>query len=191
MGAEPRKRGQSQVVGGGIQRDGVVPGADGRVAVPVGADHVELADDAGGKQFLGLGVDDGADALAADLNDAIGGARGLDDLRPIGVDVDHRLLEVDVLAGLHRIDGGRLVPVVGRRDQDGIDILARENLAVVAGGEDVRPPELLAVGQAAVIAIGHGDEFDSRNLYRDAGIVLALDAGADQRELDVVIGRTC
>ena len=59
--------------GGGVEGNGVVPGADRGVAVPVGGDHVELADDAGGKQLFGLGVDDGADALTADLDDAVGG----------------------------------------------------------------------------------------------------------------------
>ena len=72
--------------GGGVERDGVVPGADGGVAVPAGGDHVELADGSGGEEFFGLGVDDGADALAADLKDAVGGVGGVDDLGAVGVE---------------------------------------------------------------------------------------------------------
>ncbi len=143
-----------------------------------------------GEQLLGLGVEDGADALAADLEDAIGGARGVDDLRPIGVEVDHRLFEVDVLARVHGVDGSLLVPVIGRGDEDGVDVLAGEDLAVVAGGEEVRAPQLLRVGEAAVVAIGDGDELDAGNLQGEARVALALDAGADQGKLDVVVRRS-
>ena len=155
-------------LGAGVERDGVVPGADGGVAVPAGGDHVEFADGSGGKQFLGLGVDDGADALAADLKDAVGGAGGGDDLGTVGVEVDHGLFEVDVFAGVHGVDGGLLVPVVGSGDEDGVDVLAGEDLAVVAGGEEVVAPELFGVGEAAVVAVGYGDEFDSGDLERGA-----------------------
>src|SRR5690606_19512620 len=71
------------VLGGGVGRDGVLPRADGGIAVEVDVDVVELADDAGGEELLGLGVDDGADALAADLEDAAGLARGFDDAEPL------------------------------------------------------------------------------------------------------------
>ncbi len=91
---------------------------------------------AGGEEFFGLGVDDGADTLAADLEDAVGGAGGVDDLRAVGVDVDHRLFEVDVFAGMHGVDGCLFVPVVGCGDEDGVDVFAGEDLAVVAGGEE-------------------------------------------------------
>ena len=175
--------------GAGVGRNGVVPGADGGVAVPAGGDHVELADGAGGEELLGLGVDDGADALAADLKDAVGGAGGVDDLGAVGVDVDHGLFEVDVLAGVHGVDGGLLVPVVGRGDDDGVDVFAGEDLVVVAGGEDVVAPELFGAGEAAVVAVGDGDELDAGNAEGGGGVALALDAGADERELDVVVGR--
>ena len=48
---------------------------------------------------------------------------------PSAVHVDHRLLAVDVLARLHRVHGGLLMPVVGRGDDHGINVLARKNLA--------------------------------------------------------------
>src|SRR5215469_15671050 len=75
---------------GGIERDGVIPCADGRIAVPIGTDHVELADDSGSQQLFCFRVDDRADTLASYLNDALGLARRFDDLRAIGVDVDRR-----------------------------------------------------------------------------------------------------
>ena len=196
-GAEPRKRGQSQVVVSGVRRDGVVPGADGGVAVPAGGDHVELADGSGGEEFFGFGVDDGRDSLAADLEDAVGGFRGGDDFGAVGVDVDHGLFEVDVFAGAHGVDGGLFVPVVGGGDDDGVDVFAGEDLAVVAGGEEVhivgcaQAPEFLGMGEAAVVAVGYGYEFYAGNAEGGGGISLTLDAGADEGELDVVIGGGC
>ncbi len=175
--------------GAGVERDGVVPGADGGVAVPVGGDHVEFADGSGRQEFFGLGVDDGADALAADLKNAVGGTGGGDDLGAVGVDVDHGLFEVDVFAGVHGVDGGLLVPVVGCGDDDGVDVFAGEDLFVVAGGEEIVAPELFGAGEAAVVAVGYSYEFDSGDAERGGGVALALDACADEGELDVVVGR--
>ena len=74
--------------------------------------------------------------------------RGLDHLRPVGVEMDHRLLAIDVFAGLHGVDGDLLVPVVGRADDDGIDVFAFQNLGVVAGGEDDRRPRVPCCARA-------------------------------------------
>ena len=47
------------------------------------------------------------------------------------------------------------------------------------------------MGEAAVVAVGHGDEFDAGNLEGGGGVALALDAGADERELDMVVCGSC
>ena len=80
------------------------------------------------------------------------------------------------------------MPVVGGADDDGVDVFAGEDLVVVAGGEDVVAPELLAVREAAVVAVGHGDQLDAGNLHGESGVTLALAAGADERDLDVIVG---
>ena len=49
-----------------------------------------------------------------------------------------------------RVDRGLLVPVVRGSNQNGVDIFARQDLAVVAGGEEVLAPELPAVLEAPV-----------------------------------------
>ena len=82
------------------------------------------------------------------------------------------------------------MPVVGRRDQDGVHVFACKNLAVIAGGEDIRPPEFFAVGQAAVIAVGGGDKLNPRDLHRDGRVMLPLNTCADESELDGVIRRS-
>ena len=48
--------------------------------------------------------------------------------------VGQRLLAIDVLAGLAGQDGDDRVPVVGRGDDDRVDVLAIEDLAEVAVG---------------------------------------------------------
>ena len=66
---------------------------------------------------------------------------GVDDRLPLVQVVGQRLLDVDVLAGGAGVDGHRHVPVVGAADQDGVDVLAVEELAIVLGGDG------LGVGQ--------------------------------------------
>ena len=60
--------------------------------------------------------------LRADLNDAIGSLRRVGHPAPFLDEKRERLLDINILAGLaseHRQQG---VPVVGSRDDDGVDI---------------------------------------------------------------------
>ncbi len=147
-----------------------------------------LPDGAGGEHLLGLGVDDGAHALAADLDDAVGRASGFNHLRPVGVQMDHGLFAVDVFAGLHGIDRNLFMPVVGRADDDGVDVFAFQDFAVVAGGEEVCAPEFLAVLEPAVVTVRNRDQFDAGNVHGIFGVALALAAGSDEGDLDVIVG---
>ena len=115
-------------------------------------------------------------------------ARRLDHRRAILIEVDHRLFAVNVLAGLHGVDRSLLVPVVGGADDDRIDILARQDLVVVARRKNVVAPEFLASRQPAVVAVGRGDQFHARHLHSDPGVELALAPRADERDLDVIVG---
>ncbi len=87
---------------------------------------------------------------------------------------------------MHGVDRGLFVPVVRRGNDDGIDVFTRQNLAVVAGREDVAAPQLLRVRQPPVIAIGHGDELHARHLQRDFRIALALNTRANQGKMNGV-----
>ena len=51
--------------------------------------------------------------------------------------MDHWLFEVHILAGPQTVNGCLFMPVIRRRDQDGIDILAVEDLAIVARREEI------------------------------------------------------
>src|ERR1035441_659415 len=125
---------------GRARRKGVAPRADRGVAVHPRLHGVERADRACTIQFLGLLVDHGADALAANLEDSPGALRGFD--QPVAVLplLHHRLLHVDVLARLHRLGGDARMQVIRRGDDHGVDVLAREHLAIVARGEQLGAP---------------------------------------------------
>src|SRR5438445_12412095 len=58
-------------------------------------------------------------------------AHGVDDDFRLSDGQSKRLLTVDILAGLDRFNGRNYVPVVRSTDQDGVDILARDDLAEV------------------------------------------------------------
>src|SRR5262249_52782118 len=145
--------------GRGVGRNGILPGADGGGAVHPGFDHVQFADGAGGEQLFCLGIDDGADALAADLKNATGALLRLDALPAFGELLHHGLFAVDVVAGVHGVDGDGGVPVVGCADDDGVDIFTREDFAVVASGEELVAPDFAGAFQASVVNIGDGDDF--------------------------------
>ncbi len=92
--------------------------------------------------------------------------RRLDHLRPVGVEMDHRLLAVHVLAGLHRIHRRLLVPVIRRADDHRVNVFARKNLVVVARRKDIVAPELLAAREPPVIAVRHRHQLHARHLHR-------------------------
>src|ERR1700739_794404 len=102
--------------------------------------------------------------------------------------VDQRPLTVDVLAGYHGVDGNLLVPVVGRADDHRVDIFARQDFLVVAGGENVVAPEFLAVFETAVVTVGYGNQLHAWDLNRGSRVSLALNAGSNQGKLDVIVG---
>ena len=104
-------------------------------------------------------------------------------------DVHHRLLAVDVLARLQRVDRDLRVPVVRGRHDHRVDVLAGEDLAVVARRLEVLAELLPALLEAPVVDVGDGDELDARHLERRRGVALAHAARAEEREADAVVRR--
>src|SRR5206468_519562 len=119
-----------------IGRDGIDPGAAGGIAIPVGIDGKDLAKLAGIVNLFGLGVEDRTDALAADLNHAIVFVRGLDHGESVFDGVRQGLLAIDVFAGGAGIFENVAMLVVHGGDEDGVNVFAIENGAIVAGGGD-------------------------------------------------------
>src|SRR5205823_2634473 len=91
-------------------------------------------------------TDTGA-ALRAVLDDAVVFLRGAHQLLSFPPVVRARLLNVDVLAGLAAPDGHQRVPVVGRRNGDGVDRLIFQELSHVGAG--------LGLGQALLLHLLH------------------------------------
>jgi hypothetical protein len=100
----------------------------------------------------------------------------------------HRLLDVHVLARLHGVGGNPGMPVVRGGDDHGVDIRPGEHLAVVARGEDVRPPQFLRPGQAAIVDVRHGNQLDARHPEGHTRVAHALPARADEGNLQAIAG---
>jgi len=127
--------------------------------------------------------------LAAYLQDAAGLPRGLDHARSLVELLDHRLLDVHVLARLHRVDRHRHVPVIRRRDDDGIDIRPRQHFPVVARREEVSAPELFREREPSFVDVGNRHQLDARRLQRRAHVLLAANARADRGKANPVVRR--
>ena len=100
-----------------------------------------------------------------------------------------RLLDVDVLAGRAGVDRHRHVPVVGRGDQHGVDVLAGQQLVIVLGGDGLGIGQLLPasrwlsqMSQTAVIR-APGTSASARINC------LAAAAGADAADVERFVGR--
>ena len=70
--------------------------------------------------------------------------------------VRHRLFDIDVLAGRHGVDGDLAVPVVGRGDQHGVDVVAFEQLAIVEIA--FAAADVLGSRETPLIDIANGDD---------------------------------
>ena len=135
---------------------------------------------------LRLDVDPAGALLQADLADAPVDARGLHHHGRLVAGAAHGLLDVDVLAGVHGIDGVILVPVVGRADQDGVHFLQLEEFPVIAEG--------LGVGRL-LLRLVDVDRVDvAQRAHLQVGVLLeqahdvgAAVAGADDAEPDAVV----
>ena len=138
--------------------------------------------------------------LGADLDDPSGLATGLTDLPALLDRQRHRLLAVDILAGLHGFDGDLGVPVIGGRDMDNVDLLVVEDRPVVgvdgrlSSGPGLDDPG----GQFASggVGVAHRDvisvlaERGSRSVWPvdPGGLLAPATAGADCSDTRSIVG---
>ena len=132
-GAEPHivvKRGGDGF--GGLAVNGLVgvEGAAGEAA----EDGVEFAEAAIADDFAGFAEAGVGALLAAGLEDAVVFGDGGDHGAAFGDREGEGLFAVDILAGAGGLDGGDGVPVVGKGDEDGVDIGRSEDVAEVFVG---------------------------------------------------------
>ncbi len=76
------------------------------------------------------------------------------------------------------------MPVVGNADQDGVDVFAGEDLAIVDVGLDLVAEHFPGVGATAFIEVRRGDELDAGNLEGAGGVDEADDPHADRGDPD-------
>ena len=128
-------------------------------------------------------------ALVADLKELAGLARGRHHVpRPLER-VRHLLLAVHVLAGLEAVDRVPLVPEVGRRDEDRVELLLLvEHLAVVLVGVGLVLVPLQAVDDAPLVVlrpdVAHRAEAQPWNSKHRVRQHLALRPRAQERDVD-------
>ena len=127
-----------------------------------GADHRDRAEAPGLDQLARRRLPRAADALAADLEDPLVPIDRGDDVEALVDRVGHRLLDVDVLAGRHRVDRHPAVPVIRRGDEDGVDgpVVEQPPVVVDDGGLAAGPgpapfgPAAVGVAQRDDLGVG-------------------------------------
>ena len=145
-GRGPSQRSQSRPAGG-ADSGGMADPRGSHVAGEGRACHGDLAQCPGVHRLGKLRVHPRRPAVNADLDDPVVLPRRLDHRPALDDRHRQRLLDVDVLArvaGGDHLDG---VPVVGRGDHDGVDILAIEDRAEILDAGDV-PFDLRHLGDA-------------------------------------------
>ncbi|MBM3988345.1 MAG: hypothetical protein FJ294_10380 [Planctomycetes bacterium] len=146
--------------------DAVEPLAALGVAAIRGLREGRLADGVGGDQLLGLPVLAVLQELRAALEDVlrVGEHRRAQLERLLEV-VGHRLFAVHIEPRRHRVDGLLAVPVLGRRDQDAVQLLLRGvHLAVVRVAPHIDALRLLRELDAA-LEVGSRDIADRHDLH--------------------------
>jgi hypothetical protein len=130
----------------------------------------------------------GALALRADLDDAfVFSRRGQNRFAFNDIDADG-LLQIDIGAGLDGGDRVQGMPVIGGTDQDNVEVLFLEHLAIVGVGARGLFGRLTLAGDfdgsGEHIGIGIADRYhlDGGNLDQTPQIALAVPAGANESD---------
>ena len=104
------------------------------------------------------------------------------------------LLDVHVLAGLEPPDRGERVPVVRRRDDDGVDVLVFEHAPHVLNesrlvvGDVLQPGVVDAFRREVGVDVAQGLDADVRQLREPALDGVPLSADADAGDDDAIVG---
>ncbi len=167
-----------------------------RVAI-IGEAHqnaLNLAEIAVAHEFAGV-LEPGVGTLHAPrLKDDVVFLDGLDDRAALAEGPGERFFAVDVLAPPRGLDAYERMPMVGRGHDDGVDVVAREQFAVVVVGGAVLVAvvlvhEPLVFGQLLVVDVAKRDNLRGPvpdGVFHEAA---GLPAAADDAHDDAVAGR--
>ena len=168
--------------------------AHGHLGMRHRADHAVAHQFAGGAKFAH------GTLHAADLENSIVGAHGLHHRPAFQHGMRHGFLAVNILAGPGRRNGHERVPMIRRGDDDGINILPRQQIAEILVGVAAFVGAgigVLGVGgfhglfrqlQPGAVHIAHGEHADV--LARETGVhqAVTLLADTDEAEGDLFAG---
>jgi hypothetical protein len=126
--------------------------------------------------------------LAPDLQDPRRLLHGVHEGGALVDRVGQRFLAVDVLAGIERVETRTHVPVIGRGDDDGVDVLAVEDAAVVACAQRAIAEQLPGALEVAVVTRCGGDDLHVGHAQRRVGVGEPLRAEPDHPQADRVVG---
>jgi len=172
-----------QVCGRQVQRRRIFPGARGVVAPQGQLHHFDHANGPVAIQLPGFRAQHRTDALRADLHDAavfLGGFHHFESLRG---GVRHWLFAIDILARVAGVHHHALVPMVGHRRHDAVDIFAVQEFLVAARcGELGIPGDLPGQRVAAIVEVGGRDALHTGQCNRGSQQARALHADADHAE---------
>ncbi len=151
--------------------------------------HQHLSDRAIGDCFFGFVPLVGRRGLRAHLEHALGLLHRRRELLGLLDGVAHRLLDVDILTVIHRLHCNLSVPMVGRRNEHGVDIGPAEDLPVVE-----RHVAFMRFGigpSALAIHVAHGDNLAAVGTFADSGElsgeITTASADADCADINTVI----
>ncbi|SVA80212.1 uncharacterized protein METZ01_LOCUS133066 [marine metagenome] len=170
-----------------VRGNGVLPSADGRIAVPPSFDHIQLAKLTAFIDLLSVLVENGADTLASHLEYLARAALSLDQGCSFFYSLDHWLLNINILSGFHRFNGNLTVPVVGSANNDRIDILPGQEFPIVPGSFKVRSESFLYMDKPPVIDISGCHQLDTWGPQGRLSVALSLPTCANQCNLNTVV----
>src|SRR2546423_3150205 len=103
----------------------------------------------------------------------------------------HRLFAVDVLSRTHGVDHHLAMPMIGDSGDNAVDVLVVEKLAIAPRHRQIGSDNLAREGVSAVVKVGSGGTFHSRNCDRGAEQPRALHADANHSKSNSIAWRNC
>ena len=154
---------------------------------------VEPADAAVADQFAGLAEPGVGPLLAACLEDAFFAGHGITQDPPLVDRVGQGFLDVGVLAVAHGVERSEDMPVVGRANQHGIDVVAAGDFAKVAVSGAIRIAIVLVDRghdrvEVGLVDVAHREDLDALMGHEILHDAHAASARANQAQGDAVAG---
>src|SRR5213082_3581441 len=172
-----------------VERNGIVPCARGAVAIVSGGNLGDFAELAGSDDLAGLLVLVGRDPLAASLDDALVAPRRFNYFGAVFNLMGHGLFDVDVFAGAERVEHDGQVPIIGRGDDDGVNVFAVEQLFVLSEvGVDFAVGALLGAREVALVTIADLDQVVLSGFFGGFEQNVAANSETDEAQVDAVAG---